>query len=98
MLCSLSTLCMLREPHCQAIVAHQAGREVDAQGVPVGMHGGESCHVSTQTCAGVPQPLLAHLHPAQTVGRYHLGEFVNRFQHGSLVMRLPDSGEFAGSV
>ena len=28
----------------------------------------------------------------QTVGRYHLGEFVNRFQHGSLVMRLPDSG------
>ncbi len=28
----------------------------------------------------------------QTVGRYHLGEFVNRFQPGSLVMRLPDSG------
>ncbi|KAL4429821.1 hypothetical protein ABPG77_010938 [Micractinium sp. CCAP 211/92] len=27
----------------------------------------------------------------QTVGQYHLGEFVNRFQHGSLVMRLPDS-------
>ncbi|KAL4855081.1 DNA damage-binding protein 1 [Chlorella vulgaris] len=27
----------------------------------------------------------------ETVGRYHLGEFVNRFQHGSLVMRLPDS-------
>lgn len=42
-------------------------------------------------CAPVP---LAHaLHLAlQTVGRYHLGEFVNRFQHGSLVMRLPDSG------
>ncbi|EFN59838.1 hypothetical protein CHLNCDRAFT_29381 [Chlorella variabilis] len=27
----------------------------------------------------------------ETVGRYHLGEFVNRFQPGSLVMRLPDS-------
>lgn len=27
----------------------------------------------------------------ETVGRYHLGEFINRFQHGSLVMRLPDS-------
>ncbi|KAL9676917.1 hypothetical protein QQ045_005139 [Rhodiola kirilowii] len=25
------------------------------------------------------------------VGEYHLGEFVNRFHHGSLVMRLPDS-------
>lgn len=25
------------------------------------------------------------------VGEYHLGEFVNRFRHGSLVMRLPDS-------
>ncbi|KAI5671045.1 hypothetical protein M9H77_11409 [Catharanthus roseus] len=24
-------------------------------------------------------------------GEYHLGEFVNRFRHGSLVMRLPDS-------
>jgi CPSF A subunit region len=27
----------------------------------------------------------------QVVGEYHLGEFVNKFQHGSLVMRLPDS-------
>ncbi|KAJ8627269.1 hypothetical protein MRB53_020576 [Persea americana] len=27
----------------------------------------------------------------EVVGEYHLGEFVNRFQHGSLVMRLPDS-------
>jgi DNA damage-binding protein 1 len=27
----------------------------------------------------------------QIVGEYHLGEFVNRFRHGSLVMRLPDS-------
>lgn len=27
----------------------------------------------------------------QTVGQYHLGEFVNRFRHGSLVMKLPDS-------
>lgn len=27
----------------------------------------------------------------ETVGEYHLGEFVNRFRHGSLVMRLPDS-------
>ncbi|KAK3248999.1 DNA damage-binding protein 1a, partial [Cymbomonas tetramitiformis] len=26
-----------------------------------------------------------------TVGEYHLGEFVNRFRHGSLVMCLPDS-------
>lgn len=27
----------------------------------------------------------------EVVGEYHLGEFVNRFHHGSLVMRLPDS-------
>ncbi|XP_043689453.1 DNA damage-binding protein 1-like [Telopea speciosissima] len=27
----------------------------------------------------------------EVVGEFHLGEFVNRFQHGSLVMRLPDS-------
>ncbi|KAI4365220.1 hypothetical protein MLD38_021226 [Melastoma candidum] len=27
----------------------------------------------------------------EAVGEYHLGEFVNRFRHGSLVMRLPDS-------
>ncbi|CAH2080609.1 unnamed protein product [Thlaspi arvense] len=27
----------------------------------------------------------------EVVGKYHLGEFVNRFRHGSLVMRLPDS-------
>lgn len=27
----------------------------------------------------------------EVVGRYHLGEFVNRLQHGSLVMKLPDS-------
>ncbi|KAL2629921.1 hypothetical protein R1flu_014607 [Riccia fluitans] len=26
----------------------------------------------------------------EIVGEYHLGEFVNRFRHGSLVMRLPD--------
>lgn len=26
----------------------------------------------------------------EVVGEYHLGEFVNRFRHGSLVMRLPD--------
>jgi DNA damage-binding protein 1 len=25
------------------------------------------------------------------VGQFHLGEFVNRFRHGSLVMKLPDS-------
>lgn len=25
------------------------------------------------------------------VGQYHLGDFVNRFRHGSLVMKLPDS-------
>lgn len=24
-------------------------------------------------------------------GEYHLGDMVNRFQHGSLVMQLPDS-------
>ena len=36
-------------------------------------------------------PSVPQLAP-QTVGRYHLGEFVNRFQPGSLVMRLPDSG------
>ncbi|OVA12038.1 Cleavage/polyadenylation specificity factor [Macleaya cordata] len=27
----------------------------------------------------------------EAVGEYHLGESVNRFRHGSLVMRLPDS-------
>lgn len=27
----------------------------------------------------------------QTVGCFHLGEFVNAMRHGSLVMRLPDS-------
>ena len=27
----------------------------------------------------------------QTGGAYHLGEFVNRLRHGSLVMKLPDS-------
>ncbi|KAK2994115.1 hypothetical protein RJ640_003638 [Escallonia rubra] len=27
----------------------------------------------------------------EVVGEYHLGEFVNRFRRGSLVMRLPDS-------
>ncbi|EIE24281.1 hypothetical protein COCSUDRAFT_28729 [Coccomyxa subellipsoidea C-169] len=27
----------------------------------------------------------------ETVGQYHLGVFVNRFRHGSLVMKLPDS-------
>eukprot|EP00252_Welwitschia_mirabilis_P019638 TRINITY_DN4603_c0_g1_i1.p1 TRINITY_DN4603_c0_g1~~TRINITY_DN4603_c0_g1_i1.p1 ORF type:complete len:1092 (+),score=216.35 TRINITY_DN4603_c0_g1_i1:257-3532(+) len=27
----------------------------------------------------------------EIVGEYHLGEFVNTFRHGSLVMRLPDS-------
>lgn len=27
----------------------------------------------------------------EVVGEYHLGEFVNRFRHGSLVMRVPDS-------
>ena len=25
------------------------------------------------------------------VGQYHLGDFVNKFCHGSLVMKLPDS-------
>jgi hypothetical protein len=28
---------------------------------------------------------------AQIAGEYHLGEFVNRFRHGSLVMKLADS-------
>ncbi|KAK9153316.1 hypothetical protein Sjap_000796 [Stephania japonica] len=27
----------------------------------------------------------------EVVGEYHLGEFINRFRHGSLVMRVPDS-------
>ena len=27
----------------------------------------------------------------QAVGHYHLGDFVNRFRHGCLVMKLPDS-------
>lgn len=29
---------------------------------------------------------------AQVIGQYHVGEFINRFQKGSLVMKLPDSG------
>jgi len=33
----------------------------------------------------------------EVVGEYHLGEFVNRFRHGSLVMRLPDSRDRADS-
>jgi CPSF A subunit region len=32
------------------------------------------------------------VHPVlQVVGEYHLGEFVNRFRAGSLVMKMPDS-------
>jgi hypothetical protein len=27
----------------------------------------------------------------EPTGEFHLGEFVNRFRHGSLVMRMPDS-------
>ncbi len=27
----------------------------------------------------------------EIVGQFHLGEFINKFRHGSLVMRLPDS-------
>lgn len=27
----------------------------------------------------------------EVAGEYHLGEYVNRFRHGSLVMRMPDS-------
>lgn len=27
----------------------------------------------------------------QVVGEYHLGDMVNRFQHGSLVMQMPDN-------
>ena len=27
----------------------------------------------------------------QVIGEYHLGEFVNRFRHGSLVMQMADS-------
>lgn len=27
----------------------------------------------------------------QTIGEYHLGEFVNRFSHGSLVMQTADA-------
>ena len=45
--------------------------------------------------------VIARRTRAQTVGQYHLGEFVNRFRPGSLVMRLPDSGELmpaAGEV
>lgn len=30
----------------------------------------------------------------ESVGLFHLGEFVNRLQSGSLVMKLPDSGTF----
>ncbi|KAK1280307.1 DNA damage-binding protein 1 [Acorus gramineus] len=35
----------------------------------------------------------------EVVGEYHLGEFVNRFRHGSLVMRLPaDSDSDTGPI
>lgn len=43
----------------------------------------------------LPASLPPSLPPSQVVGEYHLGTFVNRFRHGSLVMRLPDS-ELAG--
>lgn len=32
-----------------------------------------------------------HVCDVQVVGEYHLGDMVNRFQHGSLVMQLPDN-------
>eukprot|EP00741_Cyanophora_paradoxa_P005067 tig00000851_g4909.t1 len=34
----------------------------------------------------------------EIVGEYHLGEFVNRFRHGSLVMRLPESESAAAAA
>lgn len=40
-------------------------------------------------------PTHAHM-PLQCVGQYHLGEFVNTFRRGSLVMRMPDSGAGVG--
>ena len=41
-----------------------------------------------KTFATSPDP---YTRTAQIVGEYHLGEFVNRFRHGSLVMKLADS-------
>src|SRR5690348_2956305 len=32
-----------------------------------------------------------------TVGEFHAGEFINRFRHGSLVMRLADNADTHGA-
>lgn len=45
-----------------------------------------AANVLLQTCCCV-----------QVVGEYHAGYFVNRFRHGSLVMRLPDSEAALGA-
>mmetsp|Transcript_17313 Transcript_17313/g.25961 ORF Transcript_17313/g.25961 Transcript_17313/m.25961 type:complete len:1013 (-) Transcript_17313:81-3119(-) len=34
----------------------------------------------------------------ETVGKYHLGEFVNRFQKGSLVMQTPEMKQAGGGI
>lgn len=52
------------------------------------------CHYAQHMCsASMPKPLQIPKCYAlmQVVGEYHLGEFVNRFRAGSLVMKLPDS-------
>lgn len=41
-----------------------------------------------KNCEGSTDEERARL---EVVGEYHVGEFINRFRHGSLVMRLPDS-------
>jgi DNA damage-binding protein 1 len=41
--------------------------------------GAENCYTDDDRGGGL-----------QVVGRYHLGELVNRFRHGSLIIQLPD--------
>ena len=41
--------------------------------------------------AALQRPSEAWCLRVQMVGQYHLGDFVNKFRHGSLVMKLPDS-------
>lgn len=45
---------------------------------------------NNRSCWSIPEAPF-RLALMQVVGEYHLGEFVNRFRPGSLVMKLPDT-------
>ena len=49
----------------------------------------QSCTVQIAPTSGSPRACVSPA--AQVVGEFGLGEFVNRFQRGSLVMKLPDT-------